>query len=65
MEDVIKDYTGKIIGYIRTDNLGNKTVYNFYRKILGKYHKASNTTRDFYGRIVAYGDQSAMLLNMK
>ena len=61
-EEIIREFSGKIIGYIQTDNKGNKVVRDFYRRILGKYDKASNTTRDFYGRIVARGDQSSMLL---
>ena len=61
--DTIKDFYGRIIGYIETDNKGNKIVRDFHRRVLGRYDKASNTTRDFYGRIVARGDQSAMLLN--
>ena len=62
-EEIIREFSGKIIGYIQIDNKGNKVVRDFYRRILGKYDKASNTTRDFYGRIVARGDQSSMLLN--
>ena len=61
-EEIIREFSGKIIGYIQTDNKGNKVIRDFYRRILGKYDKASNTTRDFYGRIVARGDQSSMLL---
>lgn len=61
-EEIIREFSGKIIGYIQIDNKGNKVVRDFYRRILGKYDKASNTTRDFYGRIVARGDQSSMLL---
>lgn len=62
-EETIKDWRGKVIGYIQTDSYGNKTVRNFYRQILGKYDKAMNVTRDFYGRIIAKGDQSSMLFN--
>lgn len=61
-EEIIREFSGKIIGYIQIDNKGNKVVRDFYRRILGKYDKASNTTRDFYGRIIARGDQSSMLL---
>lgn len=62
-EETLKDWTGKIIGYVQTDNYGNKILRDFYRKILGKYDKASDTTRDFYGRKVARGDQLLILLN--
>lgn len=61
----IKDWRGKIIGWIQEDSAGNKIVKDFYGRILGKYDKRSDVTRDFYGKIVARGDQSSMLLNFK
>ena len=64
--DKIKDWTGKIIGFIETDSVtGNKTVRDFHGRILGRYIKKINQTQDFYGRLVAKGDQSSMLLAMK
>lgn len=62
-EEIIKDWKGKVIGYIQTDNKGNKIIRDFYRRILGRYDKALNVTKDFYGRLVAKGDQSSMLFN--
>ena len=61
----LKDFYGKIIGYIQVDNNGNKIVRDFYRKILGRYDKTSNVTRDFYGRMAARGDQSSGLIYMR
>lgn len=62
----IKDWTGKIIGFIDTDTVtGNKVIRDFYGKITGKYNKKLNITQDFYGRTVAKGDQSAMMLTYK
>lgn len=58
----IRDFSGRILGYIETDNDGNKIVRDFYKVILGKYDKKNNVTRDFYGRIVARGDASASLI---
>lgn len=60
----IRDFYGRIIGYIDTDKDGNKTVRDFYGRIKGYYNKRQDVTRDFYGRIVAHGDQSSMLLNL-
>lgn len=60
--EVIRDFYGRILGTITTDNNGNKVVRDFYGKILGKYDKKSNVTRDFYGRIVAKGDRSNSLI---
>jgi uncharacterized protein YvpB len=58
----IRDFSGKIVGYIETDSQGNKIVRDFYRVILGKYDKKNNVTRDFYGKIIARGDASASLI---
>lgn len=63
MTQTIKDFSGRIIGYIDEQPNGDKIVKDFYQRVLGKYHKQSNTTRDFYGRVIAQGDASAMLLN--
>ena len=46
-KECIRDKSGKIIGWIETDHLGNKLA------------------RDFYGRIVTYGDGTAGLLYRK
>ena len=62
---VIRDWSGMIIGKIETDSKGNKTVRDFYGRILGRYDAACNVTREFTGRVIAKGDASAMLLNMK
>lgn len=65
-EEAIKDWTGKIIGYIQTNpKTGDQIIRDFYRRILGKYDKKLNVTRDFYGRIIAKGNQVSMLLNRK
>lgn len=61
-KEIIRDKYGKIIGFIETDQLGNKLVRDFYGKILGRYTKRSNLTKDFYGRIVAQGDATAGLI---
>lgn len=60
-QEILRDFYGKIIGYIETDNIGNKTIRDKYRKILGYYDKRANVTRDFYRRIVGKGDQSSIL----
>lgn len=62
MKTPVKDFYGKIIGYIE-DRDGDKYVTDFYGKMLGRYNHRLDATQDFYGRIVAKGDQSAMLLN--
>lgn len=63
MRTAIRDFYGRIIGWVYEDNNGNKKLTDFQGRVKGKYDKATNTTRDFYGRIVARGDQLSMLLN--
>ena len=63
-KETIRDFQGRIIGYIETDSQGNKTVRDFQLRIKGYYDARQNVTRDFQQRIVARGDASGMLLNM-
>ena len=62
-EQTIKDWKGKIIGFIEVLPNGDKIIRDFYRKILGKFDSRLNVTKDFYGRIIAQGDLSTMLFN--
>ena len=64
-EQVIKDFHGRIIGFIETDSQGNKTVRDYYRRILGFYNKKLNVTQDFNKRVVATGDVCANFLTFK
>lgn len=61
-ETIIRNRQLQIVGYIKTESNGDKKVYNFSRMCLGKYDAATDTTRDFYGRIVAYGEACAVFL---
>ena len=54
--ETIKDFYGKVLGFVDTDANGDKIARDFYGKIVGRYKKSSNTTYDFYGKIVARGD---------
>ena len=58
----IKEWSGKIIGWIETDEHGNKVLKDFYNRVLGSYNKNLNLTRDFYNRPIAKGDNLLMLL---
>lgn len=65
-KEKIRDWTGKIIGFVETDSVtGNKVIRDFYGRIVGKYDKRADVTRDFYGNKVARGDQLLMMLNRK
>ena len=59
-EKAIKNFGGKIIGYISTDAEGSKTVMDYNRRILGYYDARRDETTDFYRRVIAYGDISGV-----
>jgi hypothetical protein len=63
--ETISTFSRSIIGYIETDSNGDKTVRAFSRKILGYYHAGNNTTTDFYGKILYFGDMASALLVLK
>lgn len=58
----IRDFYGRILGYVYEDAKGNKVVRNFYGQIVSKYDKATNTTRNFYNQIIGRGDISTSFL---
>ena len=56
-EEYIKDFSGKILGIIRTDSNGDQQAIDFdTRQILGFYRANHNHTTDFYGRVIARGN---------
>ena len=61
-KEPIKDWQGKILGFMETESNGNKVLRDFYGRILGKYDKSLDVTRDFYGRQVGKGDALMTLL---
>ena len=61
-ETTVKTPDFRIVGYIRYESNGDKTVTDFYRRILGRYDAGSDTVRDFSGKIIARGDAAAILL---
>ena len=61
-EITVRKLNYQIVGYIQVESNGDKTVMDFYRRVLGHYDSASDTVRDFQGRIVARGDAAAILL---
>lgn len=61
---VVREWSGKIIGYIDTDNSGNKTVRDFYKRVIGYYKKDLNATTDFYGKKLFQGDHASALIGM-
>ena len=62
-EITIRNFSGQIIGYIKTLPNGDKEVRNFHRQILGYYRKSRDVTTDFFGQILYRGDMSTALLH--
>ena len=62
MKTPIKDFYGRILGYVNTDQDGNKVVTDFYERKLGSYDARQNVTKDFYNRIIAKGDVCVSLI---
>ena len=60
----IRDSRGVIIGRIRTDNNGNKAVFDARDHMIGRYNKASDITIDMTGNIVARGDNCGLLISL-
>ena len=61
-EQTIRDFYGRILGFIETDDKGNKIARDFYRRIVGRYDKTRDVTTDFYGRVLTKGDTVASLI---
>ena len=63
-EIVVKNFYGKILGYIKTLPNGDQEVKNFYGQILGYYKKSNNVTTDFSGKWLYQGNcLSALIVN--
>lgn len=62
----IKDFYGRILGYIETDTVtGDKVAKNFFRQIIGYYDKKTNTTKNFYKQIIGKGDLLSYLIRQE
>ena len=60
--ETIKDLNFNPIGYVQTDDKGNKTVRDASFNTKGFYSKSSNVTQDQSFKNVAWGDQTRILL---
>ena len=45
---IVKDFYGRIIGKLETQDSGDIIAKDFYGKILGRYCKNQNVTKGFY-----------------
>ena len=60
--ETIKEFSGFVIGYLEHLDNGDVVAKKFSGVVLGRYEKASNATKDFYGRILYYGNVASALL---
>ena len=58
----VYDGRGARIGWIETDERGNKRVYSFSKGLVGFYYKDTNRTVTVGGKIIAYCDCATALL---
>lgn len=56
MRKGIRDFYGRVLGYVDYDYRGDGTATDFYGKVLGKYRSSDDKTLDFYGKILYQGD---------
>ena len=55
-EEAVKDWAGKVLGWVRTDDRGNQIVYNFGHRVLAKYDAQNDRTTDYAGRVLSHGN---------
>lgn len=65
MRETIRDYAGMIIGYLDHESNGNIVAKAYNGMILGRYDAASDTTKDYAGRILYRGNMAAALLVLR
>jgi len=52
----VKDWMGRILGWVDTNSDGNQIAYNFGLRVLAKYDAQRNITTDFAGRKLSEGN---------
>ncbi len=56
MKKAIKEFSGRILGYVDYDYSGSGKATAFSGRILGTYDSRNDYTKDFSGRILYQGD---------
>lgn len=54
--EAVREFSGRIIGWVETDSLGNQIVRAFSGLIIAKYDKTLDVTREFSGKIISKGN---------
>lgn len=65
MRETIRDFYGTIVGYLDHESNGDIVAKDFGGRILGRYCKSDDTTRDFYNKILYRGNMAPALLIKK
>jgi hypothetical protein len=60
--ETLRDASFNIVGYVETDDRGNKTVRDPSFQTKGFYSKGSDVTQDSSFKNLAWGDQTRILL---
>lgn len=56
MKEPVREFSGKIIGWVETENDGSQIVRAFSGKIIAKYDARFNVTREFSGKVLTQGN---------
>jgi hypothetical protein len=60
--EVLKTFSGKIIGYIDYKSNGDQELKDYKGLILGRFVADRNVTQNYGGKILSYGNTLAQLL---
>lgn len=52
----VKDWSGKVLGFVETDKKGNQIVKNFGGKVLARYNAEKDWTTDYAGKLLSRGN---------
>lgn len=58
----LKDFRGRIYGYLDTHSNGDVWAYDFKGRLVGKYLKSENITRDWVGHNISTENVVASLI---
>lgn len=61
-KEILRNFSGQIIGYIEISPNGDQELKNYSGKILGRYVSNRNITQNWSGTILSYGNTLSMLL---
>ena len=58
----VKDFYGRILGYIIAEDDGREKAFDYKGRLLGTYYPDRKTTNDFYGRVRYKGNAISSLI---